>query len=90
MLSLKVVGQFKKDMKKYRHKQAVVDDLDRVVRLLLQKTKLPEKYRDHALSGQYIGMRECHIKPDVLLVYSVDLEARVLYLERLGSHSELF
>jgi len=59
-----------------------------VVGLLRNKKKLPEKYKDHALTGDYFGFRECHVKPDVLLVYDVDAE--YLYLVRLGSHSELF
>jgi mRNA interferase YafQ len=58
--------------------------------LLLAEKKLPEKYRDHSLGGDYDGMRECHVLPDVLLVYSIDEKCRILYLERIGSHSELF
>lgn len=50
--------------------------------------KLPEKYRDHSLAGDYHGYRECHIKPDVLLIYRTDEQC--LYLARIGSHSELF
>lgn len=90
MLNLKSVSQFKKDMKKYKHKRSVVDELDAVIRLLMEKKKLPEKYKDHALFGYYVGMRECHVKPDALLIYSIDEEMRTLYLERIGSHSELF
>lgn len=90
MLNLKSVSQFKKDMKKYKHKKSVVDELDVVIPLLIGRKKLPEKYKDHALFGCYIGMRECHVKPDTLLIYSVDEEMRTLYLERIGSHSELF
>lgn len=90
MLNLKAVSQFKRDMKKYCHKQSVVASLNVVIHLLLEKNKLPEKFNDHALCGHYFGMRECHIKPDVLLIYSIDIEKEILYLERLGSHSELF
>jgi len=52
--------------------------------------RLPEKYVDHSLGGQYKGMRECHLKPDALLIYSVSEKSQTLYLERIGSHSELF
>jgi mRNA interferase YafQ len=45
---------------------------------------------DHPLSGDYIGVRECHIKPDVLLIYWIDEKNKTLVLERIGSHSELF
>lgn len=90
MLANKFVTRFKKDIKKYRHQLSVLDELDTVIRLLLAEKKLPEKYLDHSLVGDYSGMRECHIGPDVLLVYAIDEECRILYLERLGSHSELF
>ncbi len=80
--------RFKKDLKKFLHKQAVIDEFDEVVDMLRRGKKLPEKYRDHLLSGNYNGYRECHIKPDVLLIYRTD-EQR-LYLARIGSHSELF
>ncbi|MBA3603877.1 MAG: type II toxin-antitoxin system mRNA interferase toxin, RelE/StbE family [Parachlamydiaceae bacterium] len=42
------------------------------------------------MEGQYVGMRECHLKPDALLIYFVSEESQTLYLERIGSHSELF
>ncbi|MCE5319138.1 MAG: type II toxin-antitoxin system YafQ family toxin [Parachlamydia sp.] len=62
--------------------------IDEVVDILRRRKKLPEKYRDHSLAGDYHGYRECHIKPDVLLIYSTDQQC--LYLARVGSHSELF
>ena len=54
----------------------------------MNEESLPEKYKDHSLSGNYVNFRECHLKPDWLLIYKVDEET--LYLTRLGSHSELF
>ncbi|WP_428346784.1 type II toxin-antitoxin system YafQ family toxin [Moraxella nonliquefaciens] len=56
--------------------------------LLLSNKPLPPKYKDHDLIGNYKGFRECHIKPDLLLIYQKDDEC--LSLARLGSHSELF
>ena len=50
----------------------------------------PEKNRDHQLSGDYEGCRECHITPDWLLIYEVDGDELILYLTRTGSHSDLF
>ena len=88
MLSLKINSRFKKDFKKYQYQQTVIDELDKITDFLREKKKLPEKYKDHALSGDYVGFRECHVKPDVLLVY--DFDDKFLYLIRLGSHSELF
>ncbi|WQV30701.1 type II toxin-antitoxin system YafQ family toxin [Helicobacter pylori] len=61
---------------------------DLVVENLRNQIPLDEKFKDHALVGEYKGCRECHIKPDVLLVYRV--KDNVLTLVRLGSHSELF
>jgi mRNA interferase YafQ len=90
VLNLKVVSQFKTDLKKYRHNDVVLDEFERVVEFLRKQDKLPEKYLDHSLAGQYKGMRECHLKPDTLLIYFIDKELNVLYLERIGSHSELF
>ncbi len=51
---------------------------------------LDKKYKDHKLSGDYIGYRECHVQNDILLVYSIEGEVLVLYLLDIGSHSELF
>jgi mRNA interferase YafQ len=60
-----------------------------VVTLLLSDKSLPENNRDHALIGDWMGYRECHIKPDLLLIYRKP-DADTLRLARLGSHSELF
>lgn len=60
-----------------------------VVELLLSDQVLPQKNRDHALSGDWMGYRECHIKPDLLLIYRKP-DAHTVRLARLGSHSELF
>ena len=64
-------------------------ELDRIVHMLASDTPLPEKYRDHALHGGLEGKRECHIRPDLLLMYRYEGDD-VLVLERLGSHAELF
>jgi mRNA interferase YafQ len=63
--------------------------LSTVVALLLSDQVLPGNNRDHALIGDWVGYRECHIKPDLLLVYRKP-DADTLRLARLGSHSELF
>ena len=63
-------------------------ELTHVIKTLLAQDPLDEKYCDHGLTGNRVGHRECHIKPDTLLIYKVS-EA-TLFLERLGSHSELF
>ena len=51
---------------------------------------LEQRYRDHALAGDYAGCRECHITPDWLLIYEIDGDTLLLYLMRTGTHSDLF
>ena len=61
-----------------------------IIKKLAAGESLPEKNRDHQLSGDYAGCRECHITPDWLLIYEVDGDELILYLTRTGSHSDLF
>lgn len=82
--------QFKKDFKKIQKSGKKLDKLKIVIDLLLMQKKLPLKYDDHKLSGDYIGWRECHVNPNLLLIYRFDLENHRLELVRLGSHSDLF
>ena len=72
-----------------RHSKDVGSLLPGILKLLLVDEPLPEKNRDHALSGDWSGYRECHVKPDLLLIYRKP-DADTLRLARLGSHSELF
>lgn len=74
-------------LRKYKHQQSVLNDLGNVLALLSEQSPLAEKYRDHNLKGLWNPRRECHIRPDVLLIYMTD--DTTLYLERIGSHSEL-
>lgn len=64
--------------------------LDTVVDLLRQGKQLDEKYRDHALLGNFTGFRECHVKPDWLLIYLVEDDVLTLTLVDTGTHSDLF
>lgn len=64
--------------------------LENVIATLAMGLPLPEKNRDHALTGDWAGHRECHVLPDWLLVYRLDDGALVLTLSRTGSHSDLF
>ena len=81
---------FRRDLK--REKRGQHRNLDQIVaeviRLLASDMALPERNRDHALSGTWTGFRECHVRPDLLLIY--EKAEGVLRLVRLGSHSELF
>lgn len=77
---------FKRDYKKHGEIDAALIE---VLYKLISDEDLPEKYRDHSLSGDWSGYRECHVKPDLLLIYKKPDED-TLRLARLGSHSELF
>ncbi len=67
-----------------------IDLLEKVIELLAMGTPLPEKNQDHALSGNWLGYRECHILPDWLLVYRIEDDVLVLTLVRTGTHSDIF
>ncbi len=82
--------QFKKDYKLALKRHMRIDLLDDIIRTLAKGESLPEKNRDHSLSGNLIGYRECHIQPDWLLMYKIDDDVLVLTLVRTGTHSDLF
>ena len=82
--------QFKKDYKLALKRGCNMDKLKTVIALLAEGAELPEIYRDHNLTGKYIGYRECHIEPDWLLVYKRTDTVLILTLYRMGSHSDLF
>lgn len=90
MLTIKYQTAFKKDYKRIVRRGYDVRLLEKVIGLLADQKPLPEQYRDHNLSGNYAGCRECHITPDWLLIYEVDGNELILYLTRTGSHSDLF
>ena len=83
-------GRFKKDLKLARKRGYDLSLLGVVVDMLAAGNELPEKYRDHSLSGNFFGCRECHITPDWLLIYEIADEELIHYLTRTGTHSDLF
>ena len=87
---VKFTNQFKKDLKLAKKQNKDLDKLFEIVNILAEGGTLDEKYRDHDLSGNYKGTRECHIEPDWLLVYELRNDVLVLMLYRLGTHSERF
>lgn len=88
MLDVVMSSQFKQDLKLCRKRHLDMALLENVVDILMVPEKLPEKNKDHTLSGKYNRRRECHIQPDWLLIYRVtDTE---LMLDRTGTHSDLF
>lgn len=90
MLTIKYQTAFKKDYKRIKKRGYDVTKLAEVVDMLTSGQELPAKYKDHRLSGDYEGCRECHITPDWLLVYEVMEDELLLYLTRTGTHSDLF
>jgi mRNA interferase YafQ len=81
-------SQFKKDLEKAKKQRRKLEILQHIIELLFKGEILPIKFRDHKLVGSYKNRRECHVEPDFLLIYSV--KDGTLFLERLGTHSELF
>jgi mRNA interferase YafQ len=91
MYKLSHSKQFKKDFKKIaKSGNFNFDKYHKVVNILLTGKKLPDKHKDHFLKGQLISFKECHITPDILLIYRKDSQILELYLLRIGSHSDLF
>ena len=82
--------QFKKDYKLAMKRRMDIELLDNIIRTLSRGETLPDKNKDHALTGNWVGHRECHILPDWLLVYRIDDDVLVLTLARTGTHSDLF
>lgn len=90
MLTIKYHTLFKKDFKRIKKRGYDISRLEKIVELLANEVPLPEQFKDHNLSGNYNGFRECHIAPDWLLIYQVNNNELVLVFSRTGSHSDLF
>lgn len=88
--TVKHTTQFKKDYKLAMKQRKSMDVLKSIITQLANGEPLAEQHKDHGLTGNWVGHRECHITPDWLLIYRYDGDVLVLTLSRLGSHSELF
>ena len=66
------------------------DEIDFIVDKISRGEKLDSKYKDHVLKGELAGIRECHVRPDLLLLYQIEGDVLVLLLVDIGSHAELF
>lgn len=89
-LTVKPTTQFRKDYKLAMKRGLKISLLENIVSLLALGEPLPDRNKDHALSGDWVGRRECHIQPDWLLVYRVEENVLVLTLVRTGTHADLF
>lgn len=81
-------NQFKKDLKRQQKRGKNPQKLKEIIGLLVTGTTLPAKNREHALTGDWIGWRDCHVEPDWLLIYKVSHDE--LLLGRTGTHADLF
>ena len=91
MYSIEFTNKYLSDLKLARKRKLDESELNKVIKHLSSSDKpLPNKYKDHNLTGNYKGYRECHIKPDWLLIYNKEKQLKILKLYRTGTHSDLF
>jgi mRNA interferase YafQ len=91
MLFIKATQTYRKSLKKLvRSGNFKLTELEKVIDLLASDQKLSGTYKDHQLTGELKAFRECHIQPDVLLVYYIEKDELILVLVNIGSHSNLF
>ena len=69
LLTIRPSSQFKKDIKKLKHNQKALLEIDQVIAMLAQEQPLPARYEDHPLTGEFKGFRDCHVRPDLVLIY---------------------
>ena len=90
MYKLRPTTKFQKDIKRIKRRGYDISLLTEVLKKLAKGEKLPEKNKDHLLTGSFAGCRECHVSPDWILIYEVCETELILYLTRTGTHSDLF
>ena len=90
MLKVRYSAKFKKDFKLAQKRGMPMQELKNIIEKLAEGKTLETKHRDHALSGNYAVFRECHIRPDWLLIYRINDDALELLAHRTGTHSDLF
>ncbi len=88
--TVKPTTKFQRDLKRAQKRGYDISLLTDIIKKLANGEQLPEKNKDHFLSGDYVGCRECHITPDWLLIYEINNGELILYLTRTGTHSDLF
>jgi len=80
--------RFSKDVKRAKRRNQNLESLQEVIKMLQSGDTLPQEYKPHPLKGKYSGYMECHIDPDLLLIWKAD--SKTVYLTRTGTHSDLF
>jgi len=89
MYEVKPSSRFKKDLKVIARRGYNIKLIEDVIIELAKGKKLSSKYKDHAMSGNWIGFRNCHITPDWVLLYKIEKNSLILVLSRTGTHSDL-
>ena len=90
MYAIRPTNKFRQDLKLCQKRGYNMQAITDVIKKLAAGETLPPQNRDHELSGNYKGFRECHIQPDWLLVYRINNNDLILFLSRTGTHSDLF
>ena len=90
MYKIEITTRMKRDIKRMHKRGKDMQKLSAVLDLLAEGNPLPRQYRDHALTGNFNGFRECHIESDWLLMYIVHKDVLVIAASATGSHSDLF
>jgi len=90
MLEIVYTTQFKRDYKLAQKRGVDVEELFKVIGMLQKQEHLPPEKKDHILRGNYKGYRECHVRPDLLLIYKIKDKELELVLFRTGTHSDLY
>lgn len=90
MLKVFLASAFRKEYKLMKKRGYDMTLLKELIIKLSQEQPLEPKYKDHALSGNFVGLRECHIKPDWLLIYKIESDKLILVLSLTGTHADLF
>ena len=90
MFTTAYTRQFERDLKRLRRGGHDLPELKKVMASILAGKRLAPRFKDHKLLGAWQGRRECHIRPDWLLIYKIDLEQNFIIFERTGSHADLF
>lgn len=88
-MTVKPTTRFKKDYKRYKHDIEKIKILESIVKMLENEQEIPSRFKPHPLTGNYKGCMECHVGNDFLLIWR-NPDNNLIYLVRLGSHSELF
>jgi mRNA interferase YafQ len=90
MYQVVFTNKFKKDYKLSLKRGNSEQEIKKTMQMLVEEIELPAKYREHKLIGEYADCMECHIRPDLLMVYSKSEEDKSICFVRIGSHSDLF